>query len=116
MEIVNHVIDQTKLMMSEKGRRIGERTPVTYAVKLQFVDDDRTPVGMPVLGVTKDISHGGIGVIISTPAPSQAAYVEFPELSLPALLVEFTNECSKGPFHVVGGGYCVDWSEIGIKF
>ena len=43
-------------------RRCGDRVPIAVPVKIELLGDSLNPVGEPFHGITRDISHSGVGL------------------------------------------------------
>ncbi len=112
-EMVNKIIQKVH-QRKASDQRISQRFPIQLPVSIQYVSDKLEPVGERVLGVTKDVSVGGVGLLATDEIQTGQAIVSFHSMGkeTPPVLVEFSYCSSIGPFYQFGGAFRADWSEI----
>ena len=91
-------------------RRITNRVPLCRVVKFQELDQQRNPIGNQVEALSRDVSLGGVGLIVTEKIRSQYLCLNFEYCTNDqTLYVEVVHQTQQGPFFLVGCKTLVDW-------
>ena len=109
LNIVSQVISSAE-KKSKPNDRLSKRTVTLLPVVVKELDDDCQPTGVSFEALSKNISVGGVGLLLNREINTRYIEIEFTSIEgCCPVIVEVRHQSQLGCFVNCGGRFHVDW-------
>jgi hypothetical protein len=112
-QLANFIRDLTADAYEGPDRRIEQRYPLLVSVQAQAIDADGNRTGVPISGISRDLSASGISILTVTPIAGRrvALRMSRKDVGMIEILLDVVRSRAIGPFFETAGRFIADPTE-----